>query len=315
MDAKRITTGIIFLFIGVVLLLSKMDVIEFNWFEVIRYWPLLIILLGVNVLVPKKDIGYIISIGTTCVILGIFTFIGLTTPNQSLLSRIINSRSTVNTNTDDEDDFKDASHFVFAKNTPNTTRATANIDLGATALILKDSTATNLFEANNSAEMAFLSLSTVIDDEHETTINLKGKTKKNLDSKDNRTIIKLNKNVEWDLNFDVGAIDINADLSPFKIRNLSFDTGASSTKLKLGNPLQDSKIAIDAGASSMEIYIPKGVACQLISEMALSSIDVDDSFHKDDETGHYTTANYHNATAKYDITIDAGITSVSIRRY
>lgn len=54
MDAKRITTGIIFLFIGIILLLSKMDIIDFNWFEVFRYWPLLIILVGVNILVPKK---------------------------------------------------------------------------------------------------------------------------------------------------------------------------------------------------------------------------------------------------------------------
>jgi len=312
MDAKRITTGIIFLFIGIILLLSKLDVIDFNWFEVFRYWPLLIILVGVNILVPKKDIGYMISIGTTCVILSVFTYIGITTPNQSFISRIME-----NNNIDidmDEEDFKGTSNFVSAKKIGNITHATANIDLGATQIKLKDTTDSNLFEATNNSNKYFLSLNADSKEEH-TTLDLSGKTKKGINSKGNTTLIKLNKNIIWDLNLDVGAADIQGDLSNFKLRNLTIDAGASNLDLKLGYPQTNSNINIDAGASSIQIAIPKDAACQIMTEMALSSVNADDSFIKGNETGTLSTPNFDKAKTKFQISIDGGITSVSITRY
>lgn len=314
MDAKRITTGIIFLFIGVILLLSKMDIIEFNWFEVFRYWPLLIILVGVNILVPKKDIGYIISIGTTCVILAIFTFIGITTPNQSLLSRIMENRD-VDIDSENEEDFIGTSNAVSAKKNINTSHATANIDLGATQLKLKDTTDSNLFEATNTSDKYFLLLNTDVKNDHATTLNLSGKTKKGIDSKGNSTIIKLNKNVIWDLNFDVGAADMQGDLSNFIFKNLTVDAGASNLDLKLGNPQMVSNINIDAGASSIKIAIPKEAACQIITEMALSSVDADDSFIKSGDKGVLTSPNFESTKNKFKISIDGGITSVTVTRY
>ncbi|AIM38575.1 LiaI-LiaF-like domain-containing protein [Sphingobacterium sp. SG20118] len=314
MDAKRITTGIIFLFIGVILLLSKMDIIEFNWFEVFRYWPLLIILVGVNILVPKKDIGYIISIGTTCVILAIFTYIGITTPNQSLLSRIMDHKN-LNIDLDNDEDFTGTSNFVSAKKTLNTTHATANIDLGATQIKLKDTSDNYLFEAANSSNNYFLSLNSETAKDSSVTLNLNGKTKKGINSKGNATVIKLNKNIIWDLNLDVGAADIQADLSNFKLRNLSIDAGASNLDLKLGYPQMLTNINIDAGASSIQIAIPREAACQITTEMALSSVHSDDSFVKGNEKGTLTSSNFESAKNKFKISIDGGITSVSITRY
>ncbi|MEN5233304.1 LiaI-LiaF-like domain-containing protein [Sphingobacterium faecium] len=313
MDAKRITTGIIFLFIGIILLLSKMDIIDFNWFEVFRYWPLLIILVGVNILVPKKDIGYIISIGTTCVILSIFTYIGITTPNQSFLSRIMeNNHVDIDM---DEEDFKGTSNFVSSKNSGNITHATANIDLGATQIKLKDTTESNLFEATNNSNKYFLSLNSDSKEGQPITLNLSGKTKKGINSKGNTTLIKLNKNIIWDLNLDVGAADIQGDLSNFKLRNLTIDAGASNLDLKLGYPQINSNINIDAGASSIQIAIPRDAACQIITEMALSSVNADDSFIKGNEKGTLTSPNFDKAKNKFQIAIDGGITSVSITRY
>lgn len=314
MDAKRITTGIIFLFIGVILLLTKMDIIEFNWFEVFRYWPLLIILVGVNILVPKKDIGYIISIGITSIILAIYAYIGITTPNQSLLSRIMNNKD-FGIDIENEADFKGTSNVVSVRKTMHANHATANIDLGATQIKLKDTTESNLFEASNTSDKYFLSLNTTVNNDSITTLNLQGKAKKGIDSKGNSTLIKLNKNIIWDLNFNVGAIDMQGDLSNFKINSLTIDAGASNLDLKLGNPQMVSNINIDAGASSIQIALPKDAACQIITEMALSSIDADSSFIKGSDKGTLTSPNFENAKNKFKISIDGGITSVTVTRY
>ena len=46
--------------------------------------------------------------------------------------------------------------------------------------------------------------------------------------------IKLNPKPDWDIKVDVGAADVELDLSLFKIRKLDIDGGASSIDLRLG---------------------------------------------------------------------------------
>ena len=55
MNTQRITTGITILFIGVILLLSQLNSISFNWVGIFKYWPLFIVLAGIRMLVPKDQ--------------------------------------------------------------------------------------------------------------------------------------------------------------------------------------------------------------------------------------------------------------------
>ncbi len=315
MNTRRITTGITILFIGVVLLLSQLDTISFNWAGIFRYWPLFIVLAGIRMLVPKdQQIGQFVAIGSTVVILGFLTYIGLSTPKEPLLTQLLKSKG-VNINIDDPND---KTNYTTEKlNVPLDDKihsATLNLDLAATSLRNDSSTNTEIFSAFNTSKEYLLGITVHGESADKLDINLKGKFKnKDFNSKNNNTFIALNPKILWNLNFDVGAIDANLDLSPYKIETLDIDAGATSLKLKLGQPQATTKISMDAGASSIEISIPKNAACRITSDNALSSTDYEGDFLKSE--GEVKSTNYDSAAQKFDFDINGGIASIKIRRY
>lgn len=273
MNTRRITTGITILFIGVVLLLSQLNTISFNWVGIFRYWPLFIVLAGIRMLVPKdQQIGQFVAIGSTVVILGFLTYIGLSTPKEPLLTQLLKNKG-VNINIDDPNDKTNYStEKLTVPLNDKIHSATLNLDLGATSLRNDSSTTSEIFTAFNTSKEYLLGVTVRDESADKLDINLKGKFKnKDFNSKNNNTYIALNPNIRWNLNFDVGAIDANLDLSPYKIETLDIDAGATSLKLKLGQPQAMTKISMDAGASSIEILIPKNAACRITSDNALSS--------------------------------------------
>ena len=54
MKSRNLFLGIIILFIGVVSLLVSLDVINFSWHILWRFWPMVLIFIGVAIL-PLKD--------------------------------------------------------------------------------------------------------------------------------------------------------------------------------------------------------------------------------------------------------------------
>ncbi|WP_312187565.1 LiaI-LiaF-like domain-containing protein [Sphingobacterium sp.] len=316
MNTRRITTGITILFIGVVLLLSQLNTISFNWVGIFRYWPLFIVLAGIRMLVPKdQQIGQFVAIGSTVVILGFLTYIGLSTPKESLVNQLLKSKTL---GVRDNDDPNDKTNYSTEKLTvplnDKIHSATLNLDLGATALRNDSSTTSEIFTAFNTSKEYLLGVTVQDESADKLDINLKGKFKnKDYNSKNNNTYIALNPNILWNLNFDVGAIDANLDLSPYKIETLDIDAGATSLKLKLGQPLATTRISMDAGASSIEISIPKNAACRITSDNALSSTDYEGDFLKSE--GEVKSTNYDSAAQKFDFDINGGIASIKIRRY
>ena len=315
MNTQRITTGITILFIGIVLLLSQLNSISFNWVGIFRYWPLFIVLAGIRMLVPKdQQIGQFIAIGATVVILGFLTYIGLSTPKEPLLTQLLKNKGVQI----DMDDPNDKTNYTTQKlQVPLDDKiqsATLNIDLGATSLRNDSSTTSEIFSAYNTSKEYLLGVTTHGESADKLNINLKGKFKdKDFNSKNNNTYIALNPNIIWKLNFDIGAIDAKLDLSAYKIEVLDIDAGATSLKLKLGRPLATTKISMYAGASSIEIAIPKNAACRISSDNALSSTDYEGDFLKTD--GMVKSTNYDSATEKFDFDINGGIASIKIRRY
>lgn len=315
MNTQRITTGITILFIGIVLLLSQLNSISFNWVGIFRYWPLFIVLAGIRMLVPKdQQIGQFIAIGATVVILGFLTYIGLSTPKEPLLTQLLKNKGVQIDMDDPNDNTAYTTQKLQVPLDDKIQRASLDIDLGATSLKNDSATTSAIFTAYNTSDDYLLGMTTRGESTDKININLKGKFKdKDFNSKNNNTHIALNPTIVWKLNFDIGAIDANLDLSAYKIELLDIDAGATSLKLKLGQPLATTKIAMDAGASSIEIAIPKNAACRISSDNALSSTDYEGDFLKSE--GQVKSTNYDTAAQKFDFDINGGITSIKIRRY
>ena len=125
--------------------------------------------------------------------------------------------------------------------------------------------------------------------------------------------MKLNPEPVWDMQIDVGAANLDLDLSAFKISKLDINGGASSINVKLGNLQPQSTVNIDSGASSVKIEIPEAFACEVQTKTVLVSKDLQ-GFNKVSE-GTYVTDNFSGSEKNIVIVIDAAVSSLEIDRY
>ncbi len=75
--------------------------------------------------------------------------------------------------------------------------------------------------------------------------------------------------MEFDL--DVGAAELNFDLSAFQVSEIDLDGGAAAIEIRLGEQMLPTNIKIDAAASAIVLKIPSSAACRIESSTVLSS--------------------------------------------
>jgi len=114
-----------------------------------------------------------------------------------------------------------------------------------------------------------------------------------------------------DLVFEVGAVEAHLDLTALNVKNISLQTGASSTSLKMPAAAGTTYLKIEAGAASVNVQVPEGVAARIESEHGLASVNVDqERFPK--LGGVYQSPDYEGAENKADIRIETGVSSIEI---
>lgn len=122
----------------------------------------------------------------------------------------------------------------------------------------------------------------------------------------------LNGEIPLELDVDTGASEAKLDLEDLKVTDLRLDSGASSTEITLPVKAGFTKVEIDAGAASVRIQVPSGVAARIKTEGGLVGVDIDQSrFPR--EGGVYQSPDYGTAENKADIDIDIGAGSIAVR--
>jgi len=125
--------------------------------------------------------------------------------------------------------------------------------------------------------------------------------------------IKLNSQPLWDFDFNIGATKFNADFSPYKLKNMKLNCGASQIEMKFGNKYDTTNISINAAASKIRIKIPKEFGAEIYSNSGLSNNRFPDFSKFDDNV--FRSSNYLSTTKKFFIQISSGITDIKVIRY
>jgi len=113
--------------------------------------------------------------------------------------------------------------------------------------------------------------------------------------------------------FDIGAADMNLDLTNYIIDTISVDAGASSIKMKLGGKSPCTHVSLNAGASSIKVDVPEEAGCQINSESFLISRNFKGFDKKADRM--YQTSNFNSSKKKIYITIETAVSSIEVNRY
>lgn len=298
--------GMFFISLGGMVLLGNLTDLNFQWSTAWKFWPTVLILIGISIMI-KNQVGK----GIVAALAGIILALSIYASVSATTSMITGDFEFV---FDDENNVNYDTTYYSQEYNDSIKTAALNFNGGAGNFKLFSTTdklidfkaegVKDLFKLRRNDAGSF----------SEIFFDMKGKSIKfGKENYKNSVEISLNPKPEWDLNFDVGAASLDLDLTQFKIRKTEINMGAAALRIKYGDQITTSDLKIDAGASDIDILIPKDVACEIKTDAALSSKNFV-GFTKI-KSDLYRTPNFDNATKKLFIDIDCGVSSIDVKSY
>ena len=312
MKSKKIFWGIILLFFGTVLLLENFNVIDFAWTQVWRFWPVILILIGLNSITSKSNprIGVPVVAVFTVMILGFLAFKGLQTSND----KQTNSFDFFNDDDIEADVESDSSATTKYTEDYDTRYKSAKLLINGAAGSFNISDSTNqLFDADVKGSFKKFMLKKTDTD---TSATLELNNSKSNTFKSNRLSevdMSLNVNPVWDLEANIGAGEMILDLSNFKIRNATLKGGAAAFDITLGSKFENTTLNAETGVASVEIKVQKRSGCQINITSGLSTKDFNGFVNLG--KGVYETSNFAKSKSKIFINLKGGLSSFEVVRY
>lgn len=316
MKYGNIFWGVILITLGVLFAMRNLDIFYFSWHGVFRLWPLIFVFWGIALLPVKAMFKLILTVATVVIGLVILSnnprshSWGIWWPNRFTWEQEYESDSDYEdedeyTNTWEEQDFSDTYNS-------NDKYVTLNLDAVAGEFELKGVTS-ELYEFETEGNAGEFSASTKNLNDSTKVVTISQENLRKRRKYKNYFQLQLNQQPVWSINIDVGAADIEMDLSSFKVKKLDIDGGASDIEIKLGDHCKKSYVNIDAGASGIEIKVPASSACEVNTSTILSGKEMD-GFHKISK-GLYQTPNFSNSANQIVIDIDAAVSGITVERY
>jgi hypothetical protein len=306
MKTSHIFWGALFIVLGLLVLLNNFSAINLQWGNLWQFWPVLLVLIGISMLVKNK-FGKSALAAAAAILLAILLFTSV-----KLTTDFIKGDFELVLNGDEDHNFA-ITEYQKSFDT-SITKVKFNLDAGLGSFNIGDTTSELIFVKTEGIENHYIL--TKSDYEEESKLNLKMKKTTFHFGKNkfkNKVDIALNEKPTWNINIDGGASAMNLDLTKFRIENIYVGMGAASLYVKLGTLSDKTRLKVEAGASNIDILVPKEVGCQVQTDDVLSAKNIYDFIKI--ESGLYRTAEFDEADKKIFIEIDCGVSSINISRY
>lgn len=300
----RFFWGIFLLVLGFLYLLSKFTGVS-TWFaDFPKFWPLVIIFIGVGILATNSIVKMSMSALSGAILAA--ALFGLSTNNwfcnDGFNIHYDNDKEWESVVTSDTNfQFSDSIKYV-----------NMDFELGALGLVITDST-DKLYEVFADQISYTASTNSINDSTYDVSVEIT-EDRIQLDSNTNRNMaIKLNTTPIYNMDFAIGAASLNLDLRKFKINDFKLDGGAASVSVILGEPANSTaNVDIEMGAASFVLTVPKNVGVQVRYNGAL----VSSNFPGFDKVSNdnYRTPEFDSAAKKIFVTFDGGLSSFEIKR-
>lgn len=296
---SKISTGIWLVFFGVLVLLDNFNVFNFNFYAIIKYWPLMLVSVGINLIFQHKNYGTALIIALNLCICLILGYVGYTsTDTINWTGKVAYTNPKGNT--------ENSQQNLSVPYSEGTINPKLTFNIGASNIKINGNTE-QLMEAKSDSKNLGLSLDK---SGNNMEINAISTDKK---AKNHEVNLALNTKPVWNLEFNVGASKFAADFSTHSIEKLQINSGAANVNVKLGQPsLEKVKVEINTAASTTKVSIPKDAACAVSMTTIMSNNKLQGFTKKDDL---WVTDNYDSAAKKYYIELNGAANSLQINRY
>lgn len=282
---KNITLGVIIILIGILWLLSNLNVFSFSigsFLLALRsLWPLILIGIGLSILLRENAL--LRSIVWLLIFLAVLLY---------GIFGISNGPNSENHN-----------YNLTKKN--ETVQGQLNLNFGAGEIRLS-STTENLIELKSNIP-AIRYNHRLEDNDRQVVVDI-SKQEYAFNTKFDHMycFLELHEDVAWKMDLKLGAAKADLNLTDLIVSELDLDVGAADLKLSLGDKSNLGEVKINAGASNLEIYLPKNAGLRIKLESALSSNNIESLglIKKDD---YLESPDFENKTNKYILTVKMGV--------
>ena len=291
MNSRNLINGLILIAIGILFLLVNLGYISFAvLFSIFDLWPLILIVVGINILFKKKPI---ISFITWTLFFIILIFYGA----------FYEGRNIVGISTGHNANFIKPVETLYGE---------LSLDIGAAKVNIGSDEKNLLSFSSQGAELDYRDM--YRNNKEIAVFNFENKHHNvvNFNNKGSRYDFNLNKDVIWDLDIDLGAISGKLNLEDIPVRSVNVDAGAGNLDIILGSKHNKSNIEIDSGASNLTIVIPKNAGIKLKLGSPLNKTNVND-LNLTKSGDYYISSNYDEASTKLEFDIDIGVGKIDFK--
>jgi hypothetical protein len=307
MKYKNVFWGLLLIITGGLIIGRNLDLLYFDWYSFLKLWPVIFILWGISVLPLRDPVKIILLV----LVLGGATWFVTHEPANRDRSNFeyLFDYSDHDSNWSS---YKGAQKFNIPFN-DSIQSASLNFDAAAGSFYLSDTTS-DLLDLSQTGNRDYYKYFVEQKGNH-SKINISERHNHIFvfNSRHREVALRLNSNPVWNINLNAGASDLHFDLSHYKVKSFDMDGGAGSFDITLGSLYPDTRVTLDAGASSLTIRIPESSGCDLQLSSVLSNRNLE-GFHKVGDQ-HSQTDNFDSAKNKIYLNIDAAISSLNIIRY
>lgn len=317
--------------VGCLFLAFNYDLLTFSFREIARFWPILILIGGVAIIIHPQKI-FFNTITALCLAFSIPLAIYSSATNgvEKIRDRVGNDFN-FDFDSDDryegDDDSEGLSYNgkvieqdYYVELDRGIEKAKLDFGGGAAEFVLNGNS-NKLFEAKTLLTHGSYKLKEgVSGNVHEIDFDMRSNSKKSsrfsIDDDfdlENRVELKLSTKPVWDINLGIGAGDLKFDFSDYKVENLDIETGAASVDVRLSDLLESADVEISSGVAKVVLRVPQNVGCRVKMDGALNSKDFE-GFDKV-SSGKWETGNFDSASKTINIKMNSGLSSIRIERY
>ena len=282
--------GGLFLFCGIVVFLQAAGALPWSlWGSLWRFWPVLIVLIGLSFVVPRQRPWLMALIVLALVGAGIGVLLAM--DHAGFPSDLIHTeRYTVPlygvTKADVTIDFSAGSLIL-----DNVPRGSANLVEASPEIRNQRSTMQGSFSKTGDIGV----------------LVLKAVNQQYWGGGTVHWMLEFTRSVPIDIKATCSAATVNFELQYLQVRSLALDMNASSGQMILPDYAGTAAVSVQADVSNLEITAPAGVAVQIRAVSSLSVVDVDQTrFPRQGD--YYVSPDYDSASHRValDITCDVG---------
>ncbi len=309
-NRSQIKWGIVLIGIGLLFLLNTMGVIRhFNWGLLLHLWPVIIIIIGFNIILKNTPLWWLTPVIFILGIIGLFLISngnGYYSYNYDYnFSPPLTNRSTNTYRSETEI-------------SPDIEMMDVELNFSAGRLIL-DSTRDekNLYEARLSSKNSNPRFDYSYDkNENVGYLSIKQAEKSNdwfNFSGRNDWKLYLTRNIPLKIKVNAGAGDFNFNLDELKVEELIINSGAGDLEIDLGE--YTNYLVLNSAAANVDLNIPDNRALSIRTEGLISNNNFIDKGLIKKGDNLYQTENYQNSTNKLNIEINSPASNIDLNYY